>query len=423
MSTGSFTLTRAQRLKMIRFSPIATGLLLAVVWFSVPSGLWSRLIAFELHTAPSNTYEAPLPPKDATEVATRYYLNVARERPEMTELLSDLDAAASKSWSTGLLSQGLMFSSSETVTVKPYAWPASSTALVPLSQFERRSGAKVYAWVLQPISDAPLVASAVTSEALLYPADRPRDLSLQTETLWRYWHGASPHEPMDWTAIPGAFASWADESRVVVAYTANDGPTWWLVYVVAPRTQAQHPIDAALPPELIPVKPESPHWKVTLDEVAQRRGYNVFVCGPLNLPAVPLRAPKGVSATQSAAFGKMVWPGNSRLFTGPAAIGIAELTGAEASTAGGRWAAVRARGIFGPTAREDTFGQSIMYAAVWKDLPVSPSGSSARITAIIAASSYLVFVLMVMIVFFIASAVASLVSLLLEPEADAPPRD
>jgi hypothetical protein len=313
MSPGSFTLSREQRLRIIRLSPIATGMLLAVVWFSVPSGLWSRLIAFELHTAPTNTYEWPLPPKDATDVATHYYLNLARARPEMTRLLSDFDAATSKSWSTGLLSQRLIFSDREAMKVVPFAWPATSTAFAPLSQFERRSGAKVHAWVLQPISDAPLVASAVTSEGLLYPADNPQLLGLQTETLWQHWHSAGQHEPMDWTAIPGAFASWADESRVVVAYTANDGPTWWLVYVVTPRTRAEHRIDTTLPRELIPVKPRSPHWKVTLDKVAKRRGLNVFVCGPLDLPAVPLRAPLGVSAAKSAAIGTMVWPGNSRL--------------------------------------------------------------------------------------------------------------
>lgn len=413
--SSSKGLSRAQRLRLIRWSPLVTGLLLAVVWFSIPSGLWTSLITGALST--TNT-------ESVTTRAQRFFENADGRHSEADLRLTSFAAATAESWLDSVPAQQRLFSSANAVAVTPLSIPASSPAFAALDRFERQTEGRVFAWVLQPMLQPPLIVSAVTSDALLFPSANPRKIDLQTPLLWNTWHTPGYREPIDWTAIPGHFVSSTDATRDVDANILNDSGTWWLLYIVRPHDTGSIPADTTFPSELLPIRPQDPSWRATLVTVAQQRGFNVFVYGPLALPAVPLRLPKGATMAQARALGQAIWPNDSHWYLNGGTASISRLSSYEASVAAGSWAAVLVRGIYGQNvSASQPYGQSIMYAAIWKTMPSAAGvnkNTPARQATIIAVAPVLPFALLVAIVLFVASLIASVMSLLFEAGPTSP---
>lgn len=313
MSKGSSV--RRRLIRLVQLSPVVALLLLAFVWFSLPSDLSVQLA--------SQTRED----RDAQTPQMRSsWLDASDKEAVLEEIgllgpggaaFPDVVQEAWKAWVDSLPS-----ALSESDVLSPTV-SSDAPHFRPIETWEKANNATVWAWVVTSPPMPAVVASASADPDSLRAvnnewrnwqvngaySDAPVPDSLE-EWLWGSSQGAfgriQPLSP-DLLTIGGGGGG-GSSAYMVSGYTlkASDDMLWRAFVVYTPASIDEPMNDIPAVQDLDPAAPELANRLKKLTEAEQ---INIWLFGPLEWRAIPLRVPAGKTAADAQALAEAVWPG------------------------------------------------------------------------------------------------------------------
>ena len=382
--------TRHWPLRLLQLSPLAAIALLTIVWFSAPSVLAVSLMS-----------SGSLSGGNAATPATRvgWLDNVAADKQAIELGLTgngpgfqSIAQDAWTSWADGL--------GSDPTTTAVFSAPpisADATAFAPVAEWERAHDARVWTWIVPAPPRAALVASAVGDPTAL--ADARREPLGVNDSAQPGFTGPPPAF-LDWLwaqqqqqplgSIPplptgmlqsGPDGGMGNNSLQVDPYTLMGGGKLYRALVV--RTVDPSANEGPTPiEELSKVDPSASDLQARISAVAKAEKVDIWVFGPLDMRAIPLRLPPRATAGDAERLGGLVWPSLAFDFnTQPVA--LLPLTGEAATAASGTVASVQLVGVdntdywntiaqlMQPNGAESTqiLAQTVAFVVVWNRPP------------------------------------------------------
>ena len=386
---------RRWTIRFLQLSPLIALLMLAVVWFSIPANL-----AVSLMTSASRVDYAqwPMTPEmrvkqlDATEQQN------AAEKLHLDSGSNSYNVAIEDAWIKWVESLPVSPSASDVLSpsVAPHA-----TEFAPVSQWERKNGARVWAWVVPAPPQPTKVATAVGDPASLnllemdlrnrqFDGDPSGDYAPRnaTDLVWSQTGLPGLLRPLDPSVLArGGGVSGSGGGYYTAYYSVTDPEGGlWRVVVVGPVGDADTEPPELSAATLAQLKPQLAGSANRLEHLATSMRINIWVFGPLEWSAIPLRVPQGASAEQAQELGRLVWPSlgvsdqssyeslprpfddRTRRFAGGAA-GLLCMTGVNNTRMG-------AGTMYAP---DEVPPQTVAWLAVYDQLPqTAPVGAPAR---------------------------------------------
>lgn len=323
-------------LRLAKFSPLVAVGFVTLVGLSLPLSLTANLIMSE------NIYGGVLDVGD--EVAFQVDATDALRRNEAIGLgFGDTgqEPPTSSTWSN----VARLYTVDATPAVLSGALLADDPVFDPLLEWEQRYGGDVWAWTVLSPERPPVVAvgvgTAATSEALERAlADgtvrdrREFQPVYSVDDLWQktfiepYGDGAQPLDQqwfLDGWGIQALGADWQ-------ASTFTAGDEAWVALWHGRVSGAGGMLPTI--PDLRETDPHSPDFADRVQTIADEHDLDMWILGPLQSRAIPLRMPEGATAEDAEALGDLVWPGlyirsNTAFISSPV-----ELSADEAAIAG-----------------------------------------------------------------------------------------
>jgi signal transduction histidine kinase len=380
--------SRRWPLRLVQLSPLIAIALLAVVWFSIPMTVAMTLAGTGWLPGASIT---PLIRTGWLDNITEYERGTALG---LTGPGPSLQSAAEASWVSWLDGLGSDVSTAAVFAAPPLS--SDATAFAPLAEWERTRGARVWAWVVPEPALPQLVASATGdpasySMALLNSHAVGIDGQPRTSGLLD-WLWSNQHDPS--VAVPaltlgrlqvGARGSMGSDDWMLSEYTLTGGGKPYAAYILhTPEPgPAQEPPGSA---ELPTLDPTAPDFQQRIAAIAASGGVNIWVLGPEEMKAIPLRLPEGATADEAALVGAAIWPSMAIQPPTSAASSVRPVPEQVAAVAGGPFASIQVTGLentqyfsglpiqFGP---QEIPPQTVAFLAVWRDVPAAPTAAQA----------------------------------------------
>ena len=306
-------------------------------------------------------------------------------------------AAAEETWGRVNVDPGELWAGDTFVSV-PFSH--DDEVYEPIAEWEAANDATVWGWIVTAPEMPPIVSSArgregavIQPQPLWVPSADPQETDfLEPDVvddgkdaiapwLWREVHTSDSLVPALDTAmfrqgIGGGMGGGLDV-RLASTIVAN-GTAWRAITVFTVDDPDGMGAWPAVPIELVSKDPRDADYDAWLADLADEHEMDVWVFGPLESDAIPLRVPEGHDESEADKLGKQAWPSWYLQTTGVAQVPrIAELDEAVAGLAGGpvgmmyaaSWmymsstVSVPARDVAPPT---------ILFLVVWNESPVEP---------------------------------------------------
>ena len=315
-------------IRVLQFSPIIAGLLLAAVFLTVPAGLRAQLDSMREYqkiaeSSGDDTSDSAPPP--LAYIAEKYLEGQGRitsgHDPE------SIPEQGFRSMCTSVLKataadHAQLFDASGT-PVTP-GWPADDGRFKDVVAFEKRFAGEVSIYFMPDPPRPSLVASSVPRPALLptaqeiiaswYPAEAQREgLPTLAEVVESPW--LAPWISDRWVALHPSFDAaygggdgTADGSSTVsqALRLLPSGSYYYFWFTSA--DQWQTPGDSLLDNEtFFTTDPENADYQTELDRAAAEYHANIYVAGPLDIRLMPLRIPSG-AAFRTEMLATELWP-------------------------------------------------------------------------------------------------------------------
>ncbi len=384
-------------IRLVETSPLIVVALLAAVLLSLPRDLSTTLIG---QVPPAIATGQPMNRTVLGQMAD--ILNHSKDIKGLD--LTDVDArggmqnllatAAGKAWWDLQWRQDEYFSVS---TITPNPFPASDKVYASLSAWERTHDARIWVWVL-PVGDPPplairsigsvkrlnaLKAQIASNREALDQAAGPitdRDIVAALNS------DAMPQAGMQALNPPrlGANGGGGSNEYMVWDFTSLQGRDVYKYYLVAQGDDYQTGSQAEISSKeaernkvmdgLMSIDPRLPEAKREADRVAKELRGNVFVVGPLDLKAIPLRVPKGATLDEARKLGDWGWPSKMALDQWPNNV-LVTLPATEAALTGDRAIAFFVthagnNSLGSPAVREGQIApQTLLVAATYRTYP------------------------------------------------------
>ena len=230
----------------------------------------------------------------------------------------NLESATRDSWGAWADSLGAH------VTTAAVLAPARSGAppFAAIAEWERTHDARVWAWVVPGPVRPPVVASATADPDSLFSATNDANAMIGRPPVGgvRAAHGLRrlavvEPRPVAGRAAAAEYRDAADRWRVgggsagwqYAQYGVEGGGKLYPVVVIGPGdpygTNPMPPID-----EIMNLDPATPGFSEQIAKLAAEKHVNIWVFGPAELNAYPLRMPAGATVDEAARLGTAVWP-------------------------------------------------------------------------------------------------------------------
>jgi len=377
-------------IRLVQLSPLVAITVLAVVWFTVPSQLAPQLA------------NSGMVPEGATFT------------PAMRSGWVDLMAESQTSIELGITGNGPSFQSvaeeswtnwvdelgSHPTTASVFASPpksADATAFAALAEWERGNGARVWVWVTPAPPNPSLIASSVPNDALratvagraeqdmeATPGDGSHVPSSFDEWLFSTGRPSEgPYTPLQLETLQvGTGSGFGSGGWQLDRYILESGGLLYPAFVataVDPYAQQSAPSLVDLPK----LDPAAADFSAKLASLAAEKSVDIWVFGPLDLNALPLRLPEGASEAPARALGAAIWPELAIARPDQMPTTFTTLDKQVATLAGGSTAAMQVTGLNNTaslsSAAPGGYGytavapQTVAYLAVWNRPPHTPS--------------------------------------------------
>lgn len=317
-------------IRILQFSPIVAGILLAFVWLAVPTGLRAQIDTVREYRAVAQAvgegsiegYDEKLAAEQWL-AADRAYTKYGQSEASLSDSFqtmsqSVLEAAGSKA-------SELFSASGEPVDP---GWSAEDPVFAAAQEFEERFDARVYVYFVPDPPMPSLVASSVPRPDLLPTPSEIRSQYPPLEGSLQYDIERLVADPwlIPWmqnrqsyavhAPFPGNFdqtTGTGGEARAIFEGVRLPGRVpYFYVWVTTPDIMAdEQPMpgtDIDADRTFFTIDPQAPTYQERLNEVARKYNCDVFVAGPLEMRLIPLRVPAGSTAEKTLGLGNAVWP-------------------------------------------------------------------------------------------------------------------
>lgn len=272
----------------------------------------------------------------------------------------------------------------------------------PIAEWGQANDATVWAWLVTAPEMPPIVASArgrdgamIAPQPVYEPSSDPTIVKpIEPDVvddgadaiapwLWREAHTADAVVPaLDISMFgPGTGGGMGVGLDVRLATTIVADGIAWRAITVSSITDPDDPADwPVVPTELLSGDPRDAGYDAWLEELADEHEMDVWVFGPLDSEAVPLRVPEGRDESAARSLGTLLWPSWYLRTTGMTQVPrIAELEADAAELAGGPVGVMYASSWMSQsTSVYYTPGgvapQTIVFLVVFDDMPVARPG-------------------------------------------------
>jgi hypothetical protein len=286
---------------LVQFAPLVLLALFLAAWFAVPSSV--RYASLQQAAMPRPTTEARLAAQPDPELTVLLALDEWVHQPAGS-IAADKSNADSRLEDIGKAVTGKVMSEAwrlhdSSGALKSFPLPENDPAFSALSEYEKRNGARLFAFAIPARPNPPVALSAVASLSVLTPSERKEfETSGTLELLRHHRRGQEPRTlPVDARDLNSGNG---DGPRRLIYGAVEIRGHFYEVYALAPletdQTGGDYPTlsrTAAL---------DSPENRRAIRRLADNTGGAVFVVGPTDATPVPLRAPMGATASQRAAL-------------------------------------------------------------------------------------------------------------------------
>lgn len=397
--------TRSRRwpLRLAKVSPVIAVTLLVVLGISLPLPLPFSLVTLAYPSALLTGDGIVQPDMEdmfldlrASEEANIIAYS-AKPKPGM------FATAAEETWKRVNVDPADLLSGDTFVSVP---FPHDDEVYTPIAEWEDANDATVWGWIATAPEMPPIVASArgrngaiITPQPVYLPSANPEDYEpLEPDVvddggdaiapwLWREVHTSDSVVPALDTSMftrgTGGGMGGGQDARLASTIIAN-GVAWRAITVFSiddPDDPTQWPV---VPAELVSRDPRDAGYDAWLKDLADEHEMDVWVFGPIESDAIPLRVPEGHDEAEARELGPQVWPSWYVETTGSGQVPVvAELDAPAAQLAGGpvgvmyatSWmynssgAYVPSGGVAPPT---------IVFLVVFDETPLTPPGALQR---------------------------------------------
>ena len=383
--------TRRWPTRLAKISPLISAAILCAILFSLPV----YMIPFFLDVG--LMFDEQITP----EMRAGWIESVAsQEQGTEANLWGDADSFDTRAAESWALVADVQEAYVTAKRIEPLGISSNHEAFAPIAQYERDSGARVWAWTLVDSGIPSVVASAVGNPETLAGIQREVDLMKETndpymprmgsvtDYLWSNSAGTGARPPVNTQLfeVGGGGGIGGDTYSTMCSTIRQAGALWYVGAVLdAADPESAGPDNWALPSRLQKLDPLSDEFRSGLEQVAQKEGINVFVMGPLTTDSVPLRVPPGADPRQAERVGETLWPGIAGRAEGRS-VSVADLTPEQADLVGGEAAVYTLKSMYNSGDMggawfepQEIAPQTILYLAVFGESPVAKPGVLTRV--------------------------------------------
>ncbi|MDO8963175.1 MAG: hypothetical protein Q7W30_01645 [Coriobacteriia bacterium] len=300
--------------RLAQSSPVLAAVLFATVLFTIPAMFATGLINMVMSPeGPGNT------PADRASWVDYAEASDAAIAAGLTGGPDAFDAASEKAWTrwTDGLPADLTTAGLAAELRKP-----TGAAFEPVAAWEHRTGGKVWAWMVPSPPRPSLVASGIgdpsTMELVQAEIDRDRVIPAEPgmpapaldiiDKLWeQYTLDGGAVAPLRPDIVSPYGGGGGSGGYMVSSASVFAGGRLWRAYAItADRNSNGDTVSVA--DYVAGLDPGAVGFEKRLQAVAKKRKVNLFILGPLDMVAVPLRTPAGADRAQAITLGRLAWP-------------------------------------------------------------------------------------------------------------------
>ncbi len=403
----SSTHDRRWPIRLAKASPLIAAALLVLLAISLPLQMPYALLALAYPSAVFSGDTSLVAEVAAVQADTR-----ASQAANLGTPLSDvpepgfLTTAARETWEMVNVDPRDLFNGDDLIRA-PFS--SDNEVYAPITEWEAANDAVVWAWVLTPVTEVPpIVASArgrdgvrIEPRPIWVPGmeesteARPAEPDVSDDGadalapwLWRELHTGDSRVPaLDvglFTRMGGAGGNGTATDARLTSTIVADGAAWRCITVFTVEDPDDPVAWGTVPTELLVKDPREPGYDEWLEGLAREHEMDVWVFGPLESSAVPLRVPEGHDVAEADELGRRLWPSWYLEHSSPTLLPIpAVLDDATGAVAGGSAGAmfIEDWSHHGSAAYVPSGGvaaQTIAFLAVFDEMPTATTPGPLR---------------------------------------------